>query len=193
MSRIAQPFTGDERPPFAATLEAQAFLTGAMLLALTLWLAAVGRPLLCQCGTVSLWVGDVSSPETSQQVADWYSLLHVVFGFALFLFLDWMKPHWSTGQIFLVALASSAAWEAVENLPAVIALFGNLPGAPPYEGDSILNALADTGFVALGFFLARTLPVVIVLALAVVLEGIVFTVAGDGYALGVLRLAGLPV
>lgn len=185
---------GADRPPaFAGGLAAQAGWTLGLALLLVLWLLAVGRPLICPCGTVSFWVGDVHSPETSQQFADWYSLLHVVFGFALFVFLHRMKPQWSTGQKFVVAMASSVAWEAVENLPPIIALFGNAPGAPAYAGDSILNAVADTLFVALGFLLASRLPVLALVALALGLELLVLAQAGDGYLLGSLRLVGLSV
>lgn len=182
----------DEAPHFARTPAAQAVWCLALTLFLAAWLAAVGRPPICPCGTVSLWAGDVRSPQTSQQFADWYSLLHVVFGFTLFLFLDWMKPAWSTGQKLVLAVASSLVWEVVENLPPVIALFGHAPGAPPYAGDSVLNAVADTLFVGLGFLIASRLPVVLVLALAVGLELMVLGVAGDGYILGSLRLLGMP-
>lgn len=135
----------------------------------------------------------MGSPQASQQFADWYSLLHLVFGFALFLFLDWMKPAWSTGQKLVLAVASSVVWEIVENLPPVIALFGNAPGAPPYAGDSVLNAVADTLFVGAGFLLASRLPALVVLSLAAGLELLVLAVAGDGYILGSLRLVGLSI
>ncbi len=193
MSRIVNSLRGHESPPFAATAGSQALLVLALVLFQIAWLAAVGRPLVCPCGTVTLWVGDVNSSQTSQQLADWYSLLHVVFGFGLWLFLDWMKPQWSTGQKFVVAIASSVTWEAIENLPPVIALFGNSPNAPPYEGDSILNAVADTVFVGLGFLAARVSPVPLVLAAALAFELIVLNEAGDGYLLGSLRLLGAGV
>lgn len=193
MSRIVPSLRGHESPPLAAGLGSQVLISLGLGALLVLWLAAVGRPLICPCGTVTLWVGDVNSPQTSQQFADWYSLLHVVFGFALWLFLDWMKPQWSTGQKFVVAIASSVAWEAVENLPPIIALFGDSPGAPPYEGDSILNAVADTIFVAAGFLAARFMPVPVVLFAAFALELIVLNEAGDGYLLGSLRLLGASV
>lgn len=183
----------DRSPRFASSVSSQAAWTLGLVLALVLWLVALGRPLTCPCGTVSLWVSDVHSPQASQQFADWYSLLHVVFGFALWLFLDWMKPHWSTGQTFVLAIASSVAWEGIENLPVIIALFGNAPGAPAYAGDSVLNAVADTLFVALGFLLASRLPVALLLALALAAELLVLWMAGDGYLLGSLRLLGWSV
>lgn len=193
MSRLFDAIRADQRPAFATTLSVQLLVAASILSLLVLWLTALGRPFLCPCGTVSLWVGDVRSSQASQQFSDWYALLHLVFGLGLFVFLDWMKPNWSTGQKLLVAIASSAAWEAVENLPFVIALFGQAEGAPPYEGDSVLNAVADTAFVVAGFFVASALPLAAVIAVATALEILVWRMAGDGYALGTLRLIGVPV
>jgi hypothetical protein len=41
---------------------------------------AMGRHPICTCGSVDLWVGARDSPKTSQMLADWYSLSHVVHG-----------------------------------------------------------------------------------------------------------------
>ncbi|WP_185984916.1 DUF2585 family protein [Aureimonas mangrovi] len=188
MSRLAPSIDVDGRPAFAERLGTQIFLGASIVSALALWLAAVGRPLLCPCGTVALFISDVNSPQTSQQFADWYSLLHIVFGFGLWLVLDRIRPHWSVGQKLLVALASSAVWEAVENMPPVIEIFGNAPGTPPYAGDSILNAVSDTLFVAIGFYAARALPLPAVIALAIAFELFVWRMADDSYTLGTLRL-----
>ena len=42
-----------------------------------------GQPLLAASGRIALWVGNPSSPETSQQLADWYSFSHIIHGFIL--------------------------------------------------------------------------------------------------------------
>ena len=41
---------------------------------------AMGRHAICTCGTLDLWVGARDSPKTSQMLADWYSLSHIVHG-----------------------------------------------------------------------------------------------------------------
>lgn len=165
---------------------------GLLLLAgLALWLLLLGRPLICACGTVRLFVADSASPETSQQIADWYSALHVVFGFGLWLWIDALKPHWQTGRKMLLVLASASLWEAIENIPFVIALFADPPGAAPYAGDSVLNALADTVFVLLGGGMARHLPLWAILILGLAMEFLVMALVSDGYVLGTLRAIGL--
>ncbi len=171
-------------------LAAQALLGAAIVLATVLWLDWAGRPYTCPCGTVALWDGDPFSPGASQQFADWYSALHVIFGIGLYAFIRRMAPQWPTSWMFLTALASSAVWEIVENTPFVIALFGDTPGTPSYSGDSILNALGDTVFVAAGFFAARALPVAATLALALGLEVAIAIAIHDGFLFGTLRLLG---
>jgi hypothetical protein len=52
----------------------------AILLAAAAALLAMGRAPVCTCGSVELWVGARDSAKTSQMLADWYSLSHVVHG-----------------------------------------------------------------------------------------------------------------
>lgn len=171
----------------------QILVGAAIVLAMAAILDLLGRPIACDCGTIHLWDGDPHSPGSSQQFADWYSALHVVYGIGLFLALDRARPHWPTSWLFLTALASSAAWEIMENTPWIIALFGGAVGAPDYHGDSVLNAVGDTVFVALGFFAARRLPLKGTIALVVLLELAIALAIRDGFILGTLRLLGVSV
>ena len=168
-------------------------MSAAILVALALWLHLLGRPLVCPCGTVKLWVGDPASPTGSQQFADWYSLLHFVFGLGLFVFLDRIRPHWPFSDKLVLTLASSAIWESIENIPFVITLFGHPAGSPAYAGDSILNAFGDTAFVMLGFLVARPLPLWATIVLGIGAEGLVSFVNQDGLVLGLARLVGISV
>ena len=190
MSDTTPTFTAHRTGSVLEGAGAQVLAGLGILAAMALVLDLLGRPLVCECGTIVLWDGDPYSPGASQQFADWYSALHVMFGIGLFVFLHRMRPGWPLSWKFLAALASSAVWEAMENMPVVIALFGNAEGAPSYSGDSILNAFGDTVFVVLGFLGARLLPPTGIVAALVMLEILVAVAIRDGFVLGSLRLLG---
>src|SRR3989338_7147191 len=44
----------------------------------------MGRNLTYQHGPVSLWSGNINSDQNSQQIADPYSVTHIIHGFALY-------------------------------------------------------------------------------------------------------------
>lgn len=162
-----------------------------ILVVLGLWLVLMGRDAVCTCGEIRFWQNTPTSADNSQQFSDWYSLLHGVFGMALFLAIDRIKPSWSMGTKLVAAMGGSAIWEAVENMPIVIALFH--AGPDSYAGDSILNAFGDMVFVIVGFALAARLPLWATAFLAVAAELIVSLAMHDGLVLGSLRLLGAPV
>lgn len=153
------------------------------------WLLLMDRSLVCPCGAVTLWQSGDDPAQNSQQVADAYSLLHLVFGMGLFLAFTWVRPRWPVIDRALLALISSTTWELVENTPWVIALLNNAANAAPdYHGDSVLNSLADTGFAMLGFAVAMRLPLRWIGVLAVLLELATTLLINDGFMLIAWRL-----
>ena len=148
-------------------------------------LAAMGRPLLCQCGYLDLW-GQVG-PEQSQMLADWYSPSHVIHGLLFYAALRFV-PGWSERRRFCVALGAETAWEMVENTPWIIDRYREATAALGYTGDSIVNSLSDIAMMAAGYALARRLPVWASVALVIALELVALAAVRDNLTLNVWML-----
>lgn len=160
----------------------------ALLLIAAAILFAMGRPPICTCGTVELWAGAADGPNTSQMIADWYSLSHVVHGF-LFYFALWLFARdWSVNRRLTAALVLEAAWEVVENTPFVIDRYREATVALGYTGDSILNSLSDIVMMMIGFLAARRLPVWASVLLVLLLEIVPLLVIRDNLTLNVWML-----
>src|SRR6478672_2510884 len=106
-------------------------------------LLAMGRNPICTCGTLELWVGARDSPKTSQMLADWYSLSHVVHGLIFYALLWLVARRLGVGPRFLIALFIEAIWEVIENTPMVIDRYRATTAALGYTGDSVINSLSD--------------------------------------------------
>lgn len=161
----------------------------ALVAGMIVWLRVLGRPWTCPCGVLEFWQGDLGKAENSQQFSDWYSALHVIFGMSIYGFVAWMKPGWPLALRVVVTAASSVAWEAMENTPVLISLFGNEMGQD-YSGDSVLNAVGDTLFVFAGLALAHRLPIWASILIVLALEVTISLAIGDGFVLGTLTLLG---
>ena len=157
-----------------------------MLLATVAILLAMGRPPICACGEVDLW-GSVG-PKQSQMLADWYSPSHLVHGFLFYGALHLAARRWTVERRFLVALFVEAAWEVIENTPAVIDRYRESTIALGYVGDSILNNMSDIAMMAVGFLAARRLPLWASVAIVLVLELIPLLVIRDNLFLNVWML-----
>lgn len=192
MTEASRPCLPQADEPFPSGLAGRLLTSAALVAAMVIWLALMGRPLTCACGTVEFWQGGLNPAENSQHFSDWYSLLHGVFGMGLFVLTDRMRPGWRIGGKFLAVLLGHTIWEIVENTPVVIALFSGAAGAPAYAGDSILNALGDTAYAMIGALAASRLPLAAILILAVLLEAAASIAMDDGLVLGTLRLLGVP-
>ena len=151
-------------------------------------LLAMGRNPICTCGTLALWVGERDSPRTSQMLADWYSLSHVVHGLLFYAGLWLLAGRWPVQHRFLAALVVETAWELTENTPFVIDRYRATTAALGYTGDSVVNSLSDIMMMCLGFLLARKLPLWASLAVVLVLEIVPLFVIRDNLTLNVWTL-----
>lgn len=173
----------------------KAWIAAAIIVVATLVvLFAMDRPPICECGYVSLWHGDINSSGNSQHLSDWYTPSHIIHGM-LFYGLGWLlftkvgiggqqAARWS----FPLAIALEAAWEVVENTPMVIDRYRSVTVNWGYSGDSIINSMADLGWMSLGFWFALKLPVKITVALAIVMEIVAAVVVRDNLTLNVIML-----
>ena len=151
-------------------------------------LLAMGRPPICTCGVVALWEPSADSARTSQMLADWYSPSHLIHGL-LFYWLLWLVVRgWPVERRFLVALAIEVGWELIENTPLIINRYREATMALGYTGDSVINSLSDIAMMALGFLLARRLPIWASMVLAVVLELAALLVIRDNLTLNNIML-----
>jgi hypothetical protein len=169
-------------------------LTAILVAATLAILFAMDRPPICECGYVSLWYGDINSSGNSQHLSDWYTPSHIIHGM-LFYGLGWLlftrlgvggptSRKWS----FTLAIALEAAWEIIENTPLVIDRYRSVTVNWGYSGDSIINSMADLGWMSFGFWLALKLPVKVPIALAIVMEIVTALVVRDNLTLNVIML-----
>jgi hypothetical protein len=151
-------------------------------------LLAMGRPPICTCGTIALWEPSATSARTSQMLSDWYSPSHVIHGM-LFYWALWLVFRRQPVELrFLAALAIEAGWELIENTPLIIDRYREATMALGYTGDSVINSLSDIGMMALGFIIARKLPIWLAIFLAVALELAALIVIRDNLALNIIML-----
>src|SRR5436305_14248364 len=163
-------------------------LSIAILVAAAAALLAMGRNPICTCGSVDLWVGARDSPQTSQMLADWYSLSHIVHGLLLYAALWLVARRWPVERRFLIAVLVEAGWEVIENTPMVIDRYRATTAALGYTGDSVINSLSDIVMMALGFLIARKLPVRTTILLLILLELVPLYVIRDNLTLNLIAL-----
>lgn len=159
-----------------------------VLLVTVYLLRSQGRIWICTCGQVYLWAGNVWSSDNSQHLLDPYSFTHLLHGFAflwlLVLILPRLAPVW---QLWLALLIESL-WEVVENSEFIIQRYREGTVSLGYEGDTIVNSLADILVCGVGFWLALRLGFRRSLAVFVVTEIILLFWIRDSLILNVIML-----
>ena len=173
----------------------RAIIAALVIIAITLAvLLAMGRPPICTCGYVALWYGDINASGNSQHLSDWYTPSHIIHG-TLFYALGWFlfrklglggkqAANWS----FPLAVFIEAAWEVLENTSWIIDRYRSVTVNWGYSGDSIINSMADIGWMSFGFWLALKLPVRVTVALAIIMEVVAALVVRDNLTLNVVML-----
>ena len=158
------------------------------LLVLAFWgvLGLLGRNFLSDSG-FGLWAG-AWTKDTSQWVADPYSVSHVIHGVFFYWLLYPARGRLSLESRFLIAMLVEAGWEILENTPFVINHYRAATASLDYYGDTILNSTFDLVAAMLGFWLARKVDWKWVLLLVVALELVTAFFVRDNLTLNVLML-----
>jgi hypothetical protein len=161
----------------------------AALLVMVVALLLMGRAWWCKCG--GPWPGTLQaqSSHTSQHVFDPYSFTHVLHG-VLFYALLWvaLRRHAGPGLRQALAICAEAGWELLENSSWVIERYRAGTISLDYYGDSVLNSLGDVLSCALGYVLARTLPVRASVAFVVAVELLLLLWIRDNLSLNIVML-----
>jgi len=148
----------------------------------------IGHPWICTCGYVEVWHGEIFSSGNSQHLSDWYTFSHIIHGFLFYLLLWALFPKSPIWLRLALAVGMEAAWEIFENSEFIMNRYRQTALALDYYGDSIINSVMDTVWMAFGFILTRKLPVWSIVAAALVFEVFTGYMVRDNLILNIITL-----
>ena len=160
----------------------------AVLVVATYQLRSQGRLWWCSCDYLLLWSGNPWSSDNSQHLLDPYSFTHVLHGFLFCGLIALIAPRLRRAWQLWLAISLEAVWEVVENSRFVIDRYREETAALGYQGDTIVNSLADILLCGVGFVLARRLGFRRTAALFVLTEAALAIWIRDNLSLNVLML-----
>lgn len=164
------------------------FIGAGIIVVMALILLAMGRVPICECGTIKLWHADAFSSESSQHIADWYTPSHMLHGMLFYLLLWAVWRNGAVGNRSIAAIVLEASWEIAENTNFIIERYREVTISLDYFGDSVLNSVSDVFAMLFGFYLAKRLPVLATVVLALTFEAAALWIIRDGLTLNILML-----
>ncbi len=147
-----------------------------------------GQPVLCECGYIKIWAGDIFSSDNSQHLFDWYTFSHILHGIIFYGILSLLFPKKSVSYKLFIALALEVSWELLENTPMVIDHYRQTALAQGYTGDSIINSISDTIAMIGGFVLAQKNKIWVTVAIVLVFEIATAYIVRDNLTLNIINL-----
>ena len=184
--------TNTTPPPSAMSWRRATLVSLGVLALMIITLRLMGRPWICECGSVKLWHGAVVSSENSQHIADWYTFSHITHGF-LFYWIAWclsrvIGPLGPVPVRMVLSVVVEAGWEILENTDFIIDRYREATIALDYYGDSILNSSFDVVFMTMGFLIAARIPWLATLLIALSFEIFTAVMIRDNLSLNILML-----
>ena len=92
------------------------------------------------------------------------------------------------GLALCFSVLVEGAWEIFENSSVIINRYREATFAFGYAGDSIINSMADIGWMTLGFFAARRIPIKWTITITAIFELFTLYPIRDNLTLNVLML-----